>query len=119
MLDDDRPIFLQLAQWLENGIARGEFPEGTALPSINELATFHRVNPATANRAVALLVERGIATRHRGIGMFVTEGAKERIVKARTDDFAERLVRPVITEAKLLELDLADVTELFEREWKP
>lgn len=119
MQDDGRPIFIQLAQWLEGGIARGDFPEGTALPSINELATFHRINPATANRAVALLAARGLAARQRGVGMFVAEGARETLVREKTNDFAQSHVAPLITEAKLIGLSLTEVTALITKEWTP
>ena len=59
MFDDSTPIFMQLADQLCAEIVAGTYPDGAKAPSINELAVFHRINPATANRAIALLVERG------------------------------------------------------------
>lgn len=119
MADDGRPLFQQLADWLADGIVRGDYPEETALPSINEIAVFHQVNPATANRAVALLAERGYAAKRRGIGMFVTPGARAAVLAQRTSGFAEELVHPLVAEAKLLGLTVADVTALIEKEWTP
>ena len=76
MFDDSTPIFMQLADQLCAEIVAGTYPDGAKAPSINELAVFHRINPATANRAIALLVERGVLIKRRGIGMFVADGAR-------------------------------------------
>jgi len=58
--DESRPIFQQLAERLENEVIAGFIAEQTQVPSINELAAFHRINPATALKAVNLLVDEGI-----------------------------------------------------------
>ncbi|GAA2238838.1 GntR family transcriptional regulator [Rarobacter faecitabidus] len=117
MLSDDRPIFIQLAEWLEGGIARGDFPEGSPIPSINELAAFHRINPATANKAVAQLTAKGLITRQRGVGMFVNQGARAALVHEKTQDFAEERIAPLVSEAKLIGLSLDELTALTEKEW--
>ena len=75
MFDDTSPIFQQLADSLADEVLRGLYAEGDQVPSINELAAFHRINPATANRAVALLVDQGVLIKRRGVGMFVADGA--------------------------------------------
>ena len=74
-MDEDRPIFLQIAEQIENDIIAGQLAEETQVPSTNEFAAFHRINPATAAKGVNLLVDDGILYKKRGIGMFVAEGA--------------------------------------------
>ena len=117
MSGDSKPIFQQLADWLINGIATGMFAEGTALPSINEIAKFRQVNPATANRAVALLAEQGLAEKRRGLGMFVVVGAKNQVLESRKRTFPATHLSPAIAEAKLLGLTATDLTALIEKEW--
>ena len=98
-MDESRPIFLQIAEQIENDIIVGALPEESQVPSINEFAAFHRINPATANRGVGLLVDGGVLVKRRGIGMFVAPGARERIVAQRRDRFRSQYVTPLVAEA--------------------
>jgi len=116
MFDESRPIFQQLAEWLEDGILRGDFVEGAPVPSINELAAFHRINPATANRAVALLSDAGLLEKRRGLGMFVTVGARETLLRSRQQEFATHFVTPLLQEAGRIGLSRNDVIRLIEQE---
>lgn len=103
--NDSGPLFAQIAGRLADQIADGGLGEGERIPSTNELATFHQVNPATAARALSELVEQGLAEKRRGVGVFVAAGARERLVRGRRKEFAERYVRPLVTEAARLGLD--------------
>lgn len=119
MFDDGSPIFLQLAERIRHEVLTGIYAEGDQLPSINELAAFHRINPATANRAVALLVEQGIVVKRRGIGMFVAEGAHQILTDHRRGRFTERFVQPLLEEARILGLGTEAVIDLIRKEAKP
>ena len=112
-MDDDRPIFLQIAEQIENDIIAGTLPEETQVPSTNEFATFHRINPATAGRGVNLLVDAGILYKRRGIGMFVAEGARARVIAARRDHFTTEYVRPLVAEAAKLGISANELAEMI------
>ncbi|RQP11485.1 MAG: GntR family transcriptional regulator [Microbacteriaceae bacterium] len=101
-VDDSRPIFLQIAEQLEDDVVAGRLPEETQVPSTNELAAFLRINPATAAKGVNLLVGQGVLYKKRGIGMFVAEGARARLVAQRRDRFREQYIAPLLTEAQRL-----------------
>jgi DNA-binding transcriptional regulator YhcF (GntR family) len=101
-MDESRPIFLQIAEQIENDIISGVLPEESQVPSTNEFATYHRINPATAGKGVNLLVDAGILHKKRGIGMFVAEGAKARLVAARRDQFRDQYLTPLLAEAAKL-----------------
>ena len=73
-MDEGRPIFVQIAEQIENDIIGGVLPEEAQIPSTNEFAAFYRINPATAGKGVNLLVDEGILYKKRGIGMFVAGG---------------------------------------------
>ena len=92
-MDESRPIFQQIAEQIENDIIAGVLPEETQVPSTNEFAAFHRINPATAGKGVNLLVDEGILYKKRGIGMFVAEGARARLVATRRDQFRDAVPR--------------------------
>ena len=116
--DDGRPIFLQIAEQLENSIIDGSLAEGEQVPSTNELAAFHRINPATAAKGVNQLVIDGILHKRRGIGMFVTTGARGLLRERRRARFAVQFVDPLVAEARKLGLALDDLHDLVDRSWK-
>ena len=111
-MDESRPIFLQIAEAIENDIIAGALAEETQVPSTNEFAAFYRINPATALKGVNLLVDDGILYKKRGIGMFVAEGAQARIVTKRRDQFSAEYVRPLVQEAEKLGISSADLAAM-------
>ena len=108
-MDDSTPIFLKLAAQIEAGILAGDYEEGAQVPSTNELSAFHRINPATAGKALGVLVERGVLEKRRGLGMYVTRGARQRLVEARSAAFASRYLSPLLAEAHALGLSIDEV----------
>jgi DNA-binding transcriptional regulator YhcF (GntR family) len=101
-VDDSRPIFLQIAEAIENDILSGALQEETQVPSTNEFAAFHRINPATAGKGVNVLVETGILYKKRGIGMFVAQGSRARLVAKRRESFDIEFLAPLVAEAAKL-----------------
>ena len=69
MIDDGRPLFVQIAESVEDSIVDGSLAEEAQAPSTNELAAFHRINPATAAKGIAMLTDKGVLHKRRGIGM--------------------------------------------------
>ena len=65
-MDDAKPLFIQLAEQIEGRILDGTYPEETQVPSTNEFAAFLRINPATAGKGLARLVEAGVLYKRRG-----------------------------------------------------
>jgi GntR family transcriptional regulator len=115
-VDESRPIFVQIAESIENDILSGVLAEEGQVPSTNEFASFYRINPATAGKGVNLLVEAGILYKKRGIGMFVAEGSRQRLVANRRDQFQSEYVRPLLAEAGKLGISPAQLTEMIEKE---
>jgi len=103
-VDDGRPIFVQIAEQIAEQIVDGTMPEESQVPSINELAAFHRINPATALKGVNVLVDAEILHKRRGIGMFVAEGARVTLLTRRRDAFRADYVRPLLEEASHLDI---------------
>jgi GntR family transcriptional regulator len=105
MLDDGAPIFSQIADGLAVDIAEGTLAEGERVPSTNELAAFYRINPATAAKGINVLTDNGLVEKRRGVGMFVSAGARARLLDERRKGFAERYVQPLVAEANRLGID--------------
>lgn len=72
---------------IENDILRDVLLEDERVPSTNELAKLYAINPSTAAKGINILVDAGILYKKRGIGMFVSDGAKEVIRTKRKDRF--------------------------------
>ena len=115
MLSDDRPIFQQIADQLADGIMAGTYEPGAPVPSTNELAAFHRINPATVGKGVNLLVDAGVLEKRRGLGMYVTDGARERLLTDRRATFARDFVAPLLTEARSLGLGTDEVHRIIDQ----
>ena len=73
------PLFIQIAEWIEGEILSGNIEEGENIPSTNQFASVYGINPATARKGFDLLTDEGIIYKKRGIGMFVSDGAREKI----------------------------------------
>jgi DNA-binding transcriptional regulator YhcF (GntR family) len=115
IIDDVRPIFIQIAEKIEDDIIGGGLPEESQVPSTNQFASFYQINPATAAKGVNLLVDQGILYKKRGIGMFVTLGAKEKLIEKRKEQFYEQYVITMIHEAKKLGITIDQLTDLVRR----
>jgi GntR family transcriptional regulator len=105
VLDEGAPIFSQIAEGLAHEIAVGTLAEGDRVPSTNELAAYYRINPATAAKGINVLTDSGLVEKRRGVGMFVSTGARERLLADRRERFAERYVEPMVAEANRLGID--------------
>ena len=87
--DDQLPIYQQLADLLATRLLDGEPPEGEAMPSVRALAGRYLLNPLTVNRALQALGDEGLLEARRGLGLFVTAGARERLKAAERRRFLE------------------------------
>ncbi|WP_217178912.1 GntR family transcriptional regulator [Streptomyces sp. AC495_CC817] len=113
MIEEGKPLFLQIAEQIEDSILDGSLAEEGQAPSTNELAAFYRINPATAAKGVAMLTDKGVLYKRRGIGMFVAAGAKDLLLGERRAAFAERYIDPLLAEARTLGLDASDLASLL------
>ncbi|MBT2484199.1 MULTISPECIES: GntR family transcriptional regulator [unclassified Microbacterium] len=115
MIEEGKPLFLQIAEQIEDSIIDGSLGEDAQAPSTNELASFYRINPATAAKGVAMLTEKGVLIKRRGIGMFVASGAKDALLGERRAVFADRYIDPLLAEARTLGLDADDLAALLKQ----
>ncbi|MDR2107930.1 MAG: GntR family transcriptional regulator [Coriobacteriales bacterium] len=117
-LDNDRPIFLQIKQAIENDILTGLLAANDQIPSNSQLVSFFGVNPVTVHRGVSLLLEEGLVYKKRGLGMFVSPEAPELLRRKRQKDFEQGLVAPLIHQAFLLGISREDLHAAIDRNWK-
>lgn len=109
MFDDRSPIYRQIAEQIRADILAGTLRAGDQVMSTNQYAAFHRINPATAAKAFTELVDEGLLEKRRGVGMFVTTGAAERLGAERRARFGTDVLGPVLDEARRLGMTIDDV----------
>ena len=113
LLSQEKSIYLQIKEMIENDIIRDILLEEERVPSTNELAKLYAINPATAAKGVNLLVDEGILYKKRGIGMFVASGAKQVIVRKRKERFFDDYIRSLLTEAASLGITNEELIDMI------
>ena len=114
MFDDERPIYLQIADKIKEDILGGVLKADEQVMSTNQYAAFYRINPATAAKGFQLLVEEGILYKMRGIGMFVSADALDKLLVYRRQRFFDDVVEPMIQEATMIGIPLDEVIRRIE-----
>lgn len=114
ILTQEKSIYLQIAEMIETDILRDILLEEERVPSTNELAKLYAINPATAAKGVNILVDEGALYKKRGIGMFVSAGAKEAILSRRKNEFYDNYVKKLLEEAASIGLGKEEVIQLIQ-----
>ena len=113
LFTQEKSIYIQISEMIETDILRGILLEEERVPSTNELAKLYAINPATAAKGVNILVDAGILYKKRGIGMFVSEGAKEMILTNRKNAFYDNFVKAIVDEAEKLGISKEELTKMI------
>lgn len=113
-LSEEKSIYLQISEIIETDILRGILLEDEKVPSTNELTRQYTINPATAAKGINLLVSEGILYKKRGIGMFVSPGAREQILEKRRKAFKEQSIPRLLQEAASIGLSKEEVLHAIE-----
>lgn len=118
ILNQEKSIYIKISEMIENDILRDVLLEDERVPSTNELAKLYAINPATAAKGINILVDAGILYKKRGIGMFVSDGAKEVIRTKRKAQFYENYVSEIVNEAKTLGITKAELIAGIEKNFE-
>jgi len=113
--DSLKPLFLIIAEWLEDAVLAGIYEEESQVPSITEISTRYNINPATALKGVNILTESGLLYKKRGMGMFVSTGARAGIMEKRRRQFFDDYIEPLVSEARRLSISVSDLKNMLER----
>ncbi|WIV12445.1 GntR family transcriptional regulator [Proteiniborus sp. MB09-C3] len=110
-LSSDKSIYIQIAEIIENEILLGSLKEEEQAPSTNQFAKVYQINPATARKGLNILVDEEILYKKRGLGMFVAEGARKKILKKRQSTFFQEILPEIIREAHRLEISIEEISD--------
>ncbi len=106
--DNNKPIYIQIADNICDRILSGSFTPGSRIPSVREWGASIGVNPNTVARSYEILTDRKVIYNQRGIGFFVSEDAIELIRESERRKFIEEEVPQLLQRASLLGVDLKE-----------
>ena len=113
--DSTTPIYIKIAEWLENEILADRLVADGKVYSQYQLAELFNINPATAGKGLTILVENEILYKKRGLGMFVTANAKEQILSTRRNNTLHKMAREIVVEAKRLAVSDVELLALIKK----
>ena len=115
---NDKAIYVQMADRLCDEILAGKYQDDDRIPSVREYAVLLEVNTNTAVKAYDELARANIIYNKRGLGYFVTPGAKKQILKERKKEFMKERLPELFRQMQLLGITLEDVKVAFETQQK-
>ncbi|MDQ2087312.1 GntR family transcriptional regulator [Herbivorax sp. ANBcel31] len=108
-----KPIYVQIAQWLETEILSGAIMTDEKIYSQYQLSDIFNINPATAAKGLNILADENILYKKRGLGMFVTANAKEIIIAKRKNQTLKGLINEMILEAERLGISDDELSKMI------
>ncbi|SDN72242.1 GntR family transcriptional regulator [Bacillus sp. OK048] len=117
-LDSNRPIYLQIKETIEEDILYGRLAPEEQIPSNSQLVSHYNINPVTVLKGINLLVDEGIIFKKRGLGMFVSLDAPEKLKRRFSQAFFQEQVEPLTALAKPLGFTLREIHEMIDSAWK-
>ena len=107
------PIYIQIAEWLETEILRGNHKQDEKIYSQYQLADMFNINPATAAKGLNILADEEILYKKRGLGMFVAKEAEQIILTKRKNQILKKLVNDLVIEAERLHVSEEELLQLI------
>jgi len=112
---EDKPIYVQVREQIEDQIINQQLETDDQAPSTNQLVNFYKINHATVSKGINQLVEEEILYKRRGIGMFVAEGARDKLIEKRRASFVDDYIVTLVQEANKLEITDEDILSYIKK----
>ena len=107
--NDSQPIYWQLKERTIAMILDGTLAAGDALPSVRTVAAEFQLNPITVSKSYQALVDEGLVEKRRGLGMFVNEGARKKLVESERKKFINEEWPATVARIRQLGLDAEEL----------
>lgn len=108
---EDQPIYRQLRDKVASAILEGSLKEGEALPSVRNVAVEMQINPLTASKAYQELVTQELVEKRRGLGMYVIDGAREKLLQGERKLFLEDEWPEIVARIQALGMDIDELAQ--------
>jgi len=114
-VDSMKPIYIQIAEWLEGEILSENIKDEERIYSQYQLAEMFTINPATAAKGLNILADEAIVYKKRGLGMFVSPNAKKFILTKRRSKGLRQMVKELVMEANRLEVSQSELDRMIQQ----
>ena len=114
-MNSDKPIFIQIMEMIEDDILSGVYKPDEIIISTTQISKLLNVNPTTSVKAISKLTDEGILYKKRGIGMCVTNDAREIILARRKKSFINEAEPGLVNEAEKLNISQNELIEIIRR----
>lgn len=104
--NDNSPIYRQLKDRVIGMMLDGALKAGDPLPSVRQIAAEYQLNPITVSKAYQELVDDNLVEKRRGIGMYVTDGASEKLLASERERFLREEWPAMLERIRLLGLNI-------------
>lgn len=111
--NNDKPIYLQLADRLSDDIVDGKYNDDDRVPSVREFGMCFEVNTNTAVKAYDMLSRDNVIYNRRGLGYFVTPGAREKIMESHRTEFMNSVLPDVFRQMRMLGIGIEELTRMW------
>ncbi len=118
MFDDRSPIYRQIADRIKADVASGALGPDEQVMSTNQYASFYGINPATAQKAFQTLVDEGVLYKRRGLGMYVSPGAREALIAEKRTRYFDAVLGPALDEAMAIGISADELRSFFDARTK-
>lgn len=116
--NNEKPIYLQLADRLSDDIVDGKYNDDDRVPSVREFGMCFEVNTNTAVKAYDMLSRDNVIYNRRGLGYFVTPGAREKIMEARRTEFMNSVLPDVFRQMRMLGIGIEELARMWKEDIK-
>ena len=113
--DSMKPLYVQIAEWLEGEILNENIKEEERIYSQYQLAEMFTINPATAAKGLNLLADEAIVYKKRGLGMFVSPNAKQFILTKRRSLILGLMIKELVMEANRLDVSESELNRMIQQ----
>ena len=117
-LAESLPIYVRIVEGVKEALLNGQLKEEGQIPSTTYLSKEYKINIATVNKAINILVDEGLVYKKRGIGMFVKKGALTDLIKERRKTFKDRYVKATLIEAKRLNYTVEELQSIVKEAYE-
>ncbi|MBL8596921.1 MAG: GntR family transcriptional regulator [Devosia sp.] len=118
MFGDRSPIYRQIADRIKADVASGALGPDEQVMSTNQYASFYGINPATAQKAFQTLVDEGVLYKRRGLGMYVSPGAREALIAEKRTRYFDAVLGPALDEAMAIGISADELRSFFDARTK-
>jgi len=115
-MDGEKPIYIQIAEWLETEIIDGTLQADDKVYSQYQLAELFNINPATAGKGLTILLDAELIYKKRGLGTFVSPTGRKKLLVKRKEETLRPLITKLLDEAMLLGVDEQSLQAMIETE---